>query len=236
MSIFYCKKFHINQTNSAMKIGTDSILLGSWVAQQQKLPIISVLDIGTGTGILSLMVAQCFDTATITAIEIDPAAAIEAQQNIQQSDWKDRIQVLPMSLQHYLQQYPTQKFELIISNPPYYKGLTTDNKQRDLARHQQSLPLEVLAKAVYFLLNDTSSAFYTIIPSSIWQDFRTVFVGAGLFFNQLLQVYTTNNKKNSRIVVKISKNPVLTNVEISTLHAEKGEYSVFYKNLTQDFI
>lgn len=157
-SFFLFKQFTVRQARSAMKVCTDSCLLGA-VAQP---PLHGrILDIGTGTGLLSLMLAQKTE-AMITAVEIDPEAAKEAAANFQDSPWAGRLQVLRASFQDYVKTSGT-RFDFIISNPPFFEdNLLTGNPHKDLALHSTALSLEELAEGVAALLSPRGRFTYML--------------------------------------------------------------------------
>ena len=138
--MFRFKQFSISDDLSAMKIGTDGVLLGSWAFGQ--LTLRSILDIGTGSGLIALMMAQRFPEAHITAIEIDPSAAAEARDNVESSPWADRITVREGDFNNYM---PEEPFDAIVSNPPFFdETLASPTAARDMARRETTLTLEQL--------------------------------------------------------------------------------------------
>lgn len=142
MSEFTFKQFHINQDSCAMKVGTDGILLGAWADIKH---CKNILDMGSGTGLLSLMLAQrTKESCQIQAVELDPIAAKQAQENINDSVWKNRIQLIQTDIQHFLQT-TEQTFDLIVANPPYFEqGIACKNEERELARYTKQSHLNWL--------------------------------------------------------------------------------------------
>ena len=158
---FKFKEFTINQDQCAMKIGTDSVLLGAW-ASIEKIPL-SVLDIGAGTGVLSLMLAQRCSAELIDAIEIDDNAFEQCVDNFEQSPWGDRLFCYHASLEEFIEEIE-DKYDLIICNPPFYsEDYKTKSDQRDLARFQDAMPFEHLLKSVSKLLSE-NGIFSVVIP------------------------------------------------------------------------
>jgi tRNA1Val (adenine37-N6)-methyltransferase len=137
MSAFKFKKFTIIQEKSAMKVGTDGVLLGSWVSCKK---FNKILDVGCGTGLITLMLAQRNLNSSITGIEIDNIASKEAQLNMSNSDWKQRVHIKNTSLQNFKTKI---KFDLIVSNPPFFLS-NKSKERRDIARHANSLSFEEL--------------------------------------------------------------------------------------------
>ena len=142
MSSFAFKQFHINQQHCAMKVGTDGILLGAWadVSDCQR-----ILDMGTGTGLVALMLAQrSHEHCQIEAVELDPLAAQQAQENFKASPWHNRLHLTRQDVQTYCQQTAHQ-FDLIVANPPYFaQGVECKNDERALARYVQQSHLDWL--------------------------------------------------------------------------------------------
>lgn len=155
---FHFKEFTIYHDQCAMKVGTDAVLLGAWALQNNPKYI---LDIGSGTGIIALMLAQRFNESSIDAIEIDEKAVNQAKENINNSKWAKRITQHQIALQEFQAQ---QKYDLIISNPPYFNNQHfAKGKERSQARHTSSLSFNELLLHAESLLNDNGS-FHVIIP------------------------------------------------------------------------
>ncbi len=158
---FKFKQFEINQDKCAMKIGTDGVLLGAWTSIQQN-PF-SILDIGAGTGIIALMLAQRSHAELIDAIEIDGDAYEQCVNNFEQSPWGDRLFCYHASLDEFVAEIEDQ-YDLIISNPPFYsEDYKSENQQRDLARFNDALPFDHLIESVSKLLSE-NGIFSVIVP------------------------------------------------------------------------
>jgi tRNA1Val (adenine37-N6)-methyltransferase len=164
-SYFQFKQFTVQQEQCAMKVCTDACLFGAWAAeriQHPKSAIRNILDIGTGTGLLSLMLAQQTD-AIIDAVEIDEAATTQARQNFEESPWKDRLNVYNSAIQE-LDQRTNKRYDLIISNPPFFENdLRGDNAKRNIALHSSELSLDELLNAIDKHLKDDGS-FAVLLP------------------------------------------------------------------------
>lgn len=159
--MFQFKQFSVNQDQCAMKIGTDGVLLGAWC------PIDTVpntiLDIGTGTGIIALMLAQRTNAQQIDAIEIDEKAYEQAVENFENSPFDDRLFCFHAGLDELIDD-PEDEYDLIVSNPPFYsEDYKTNDEQRDLARFQDAMPLELLFEAADLLLSE-NGIFALILP------------------------------------------------------------------------
>lgn len=158
---FRFKQFTIHQDRCAMKVTTDACLFGAWVASQ--IPHSSqpktVLDIGTGTGLLSLMLAQAHSNLQIDAVEIDPEAAQQARENCANSPWGSRIRVIEGDIQAPLQVL-RNSYDIIVTNPPFYENeLVSENRKKNIAHHSNRLILNDLIEAIENKISDTSAVF-----------------------------------------------------------------------------
>jgi tRNA1Val (adenine37-N6)-methyltransferase len=170
---FRFKQFVVNQDKCAMKVNTDSCIFGAIIEHPNPN---SILDIGTGTGILALMMAQRFPQAMIYAVEIDPSAAKQAEDNFNLSLWKDRLIIKHSSIQEFAKTTGS-RFDLIISNPPWFtEHYKSPDAKRTLARHNDFLPFKDLLKCVSKLISVTG-IFYITLPlreSEIFRDLITL--------------------------------------------------------------
>lgn len=165
---FKFKQFTIHQEHCSMKVCTDACLFGAWVANAAATKNAkNILDIGTGTGLLSLMLAQASnqEEATITAVEIDAAAASEAASNIAATPWKDRIKLIHTSIQQYTAAMSAEQMDLIITNPPFYEGdLNSPDTKKNIAAHSTELPWSALLQSVGHLLQQEGH-FFALVPT-----------------------------------------------------------------------
>lgn len=228
---FQFKKFVVRQDCCAMKVGTDGVLLGAWANVAGS---VSVLDIGTGTGLLSLMVAQRSD-AMITAVEIDEAAAAQASENVSASIFKDRIRVLNVSLQEYAKSCGCQ-FDFVISNPPYFNdSLKSPKGNRTMARHTDSLSFEELLDGVGRLLRD-GGIFAMILPFHEKDRFIELASRVGLSPKRILDVCPTPDAQPKRFLAEFSKGEQDVEQHLLVIETEgRHQYSEEYKKLTADF-
>ena len=230
---FRFKQFTINQSDSAMKVGTDGVLLGAWTGLPEKGS--EVLDIGTGTGLLSLMIAQKHLNAKITAIEIDKASCRQAKENFKDSTWEDRLSVEEISFQDFGLR-SSQKFDLIIVNPPYFSNsLPASDPSCSLARHQQNLSLEELILGVKKLLHP-DGYLSLILPSDQKTKCLVLAKEMGLLPFRILNVRPNPGKEFIRVLIEFSFN--MKNFIENELVIEKNkrhEYSNDYIQLTKDF-
>ncbi len=229
---FAFKQFVIKQEQSAMKVNTDAVLLGSWINPNGAE---TILDIGTGTGVIALMLAQK-SKAIITAIDIDKDSADEAIYNVQTSIFNQRIVVENIAFQVFQKKH-TKQFNLIVTNPPYFVGsLPNSDTNRTNARHTNTLSFYDLIKGVKVLLAPKGK-FCLILPKTEAMQFREMAEQEGFHLSKLLRVRTRADKDSEkRHLMQFEITP--TEFSEETLAIEKGERHDFtdaYKNLTKDF-
>ena len=231
--MFQFKQFNINQERCAMKIGTDAVLLGAWCPINNN-PF-SILDIGAGTGILSLMLAQRSNAQQIDAVEIDENAYEQCVENFEASHWGDRLFCYHASLNDFINE-PEDQYDIIISNPPFYsEDYKTDNSQRDLARFQDALPFEALVKATTLLLSE-NGIFAVIIPFKEENRLLNLCAQAELFPIKMTRVKGTPTGPiiRSLIAFKRYELPVLSANELA-IESSRHVYTEAYTKLTRDF-
>lgn len=229
---FKFKQFTVNQDRCAMKIGTDGVLLGAWVSISQN-PF-SILDIGAGTGVISLILAQRSNAELMDAIEIDDDAYEQCTENFENSPWNNRLFCYHASLEQFVDEIE-DKYDLIVSNPPFYStDFKSENKQRDLARFQDALPFRHLLESVSKLLTETG-LFSVIIPFKEEQIFIGLASKVNLFPNRVLQVKGSPTSKIKRSLIEFSftKNEIKKNELV--IETERHQYTKDYVNLTKDF-
>ena len=231
---FQFKQFTIQQDNCGMKVTTDGCLFGAWVSSMTNdlLPINYTLDIGTGTGLLSLMIAQKINTQ-IEAVEIDDAAATQAQQNFAASPWVNRLRVYNTSIQQFYQQ-STKQYDLIITNPPFfYNDLKSDNAQRNVALHSIVLSLEELLAAIQKLLLP-SGKFAVLLPYHRLDFFTALAANAGFYLHKKSLVKQTPKHANFRGMLLFGYEEELTQ-ETEIIIKAKDEYAADFKILLRDY-
>ncbi len=229
---FAFKQFIIKQDKCAMKVGTDAVLLGAWVFPNGSKQI---LDIGTGTGVVALMLAQKTD-AHIDAIDIDNNAFSQASQNASESKFSNQISVIHSSLQEY-SKTTDKKYNLIVTNPPYFEqSLKSSDEQRSFARHADVLPFEELLDGVIKLL-DQKGKFCLILPTLEAEKFRVLAQKRGLFLSKLLRVKSKVNKDtDKRHLMQFEFTPTeFSEKTIAIELDERHQYTDDYKQLTKDY-
>jgi len=229
---FQFKEFIINHDRCAMKIGTDSVLLGAWTALNNN-PF-SVLDIGAGTGILALMLAQRSNAKLIDAIEIDANAFEQCVENFEQSVWSDRLFCYHASLDEFTDEIEEQ-YDLIISNPPFYsEDYKTENHQRDLARFTDAMPFEHLLKSVSKLLSK-EGVFSVIIPFSEEENLIDLALKVKLFPLRILHVKGNPSSEIKRSLIEFSFSKKQITIETLIIETSRHHYTQDYINLTKEF-
>ena len=215
-----------------MKIGTDSVLLGAWTSVEH-LPV-SVLDIGSGTGILSLMLAQRSFAELIDAIEIDDNAYEQCVENFEQSHWSDRLFCYHASLKEFTEEVK-DKYDLITSNPPFYsEDYKTKNSQRDLARFTEAMPFEHLLESVSKLLSE-NGLFSVVMPFKEEAHFIALASGVNLFPNRILNVKGHTSTEFKRSLIEFSFNQSAIDIDTLIIETSRHQYTEMYINLTKEF-
>jgi len=230
---FSFKNFDVNQDRCAMKIGTDGVLLGAWS------PIFnnpySVLDIGAGTGILAIMIAQRSFAEQIDAIEIDEDAFEQCVENFENTNWSNRLYCYHAALDEFVDEMKDEKYDLIISNPPFYsENYKTDNTQRDLARFTDAMPFNELIEAVSVLLSD-DGMFSTIIPFKEEASFIDVAESFGLYPFKITRVKGTPTSDIKRSLLAFSKLYKVNETDELVIEISRHNYTKDYIELTKEF-
>jgi len=215
-----------------MKIGTDGVLLGAWTPIDNN-PF-SILDIGAGTGILSLMLAQRSNAEQIDAIEIDEEAYEQCVENFENSPWSDRLFCFHAGLDEFVEE-PEDEYDLIISNPPFYsEDYKTENEQRDLARFQDALPFEDLIEAASLLLSE-NGIFSAIIPFQEEEKFIALAKDFELYPFKITHVKGTPTKEIKRSLLAFSHIKKETAIDELIIETARHHYTEDYIALTKDF-
>lgn len=230
---FQFKQFRIIQEKSAMKVGMDGVLLGAWTDASKAERI---LDIGTGTGLIALMMAQKYSNAQIDAIEIDHEAFAEAVLNFQQSQWSDRVHAECCSFQEFAEQ-TNQKYDLMVSNPPFFAkdGLKAPVQNRAQARHSDSLPLDVLISGAANMLTE-KGRIALVLPVESLPEIEQLANSNKLFISRLCRVKPNPQKPDFRILIELTNEECPILEENLLIEFEKHhDYTPEYKELTKDF-
>jgi len=227
---FKFKQFVIKQEGAAMKVGTDGVLLGAWVNIAD---VHSVLDIGTGSGVIALMIAQrC--KALVHAVEIDITSANQAKSNFETSPWASRLSIDANSFQDFSKNC-SSTFDLIVSNPPYFhKSLKPATADRILARHADQLSNYDLLDGVKKALSP-EGRFCAIFPYIEGNIFIAEAANFGLFCNRKLYIQSKSDNPIIRILTEFSFGKKRLVEDTISIHTLEGEYTDEYKRLTADF-
>lgn len=231
-SMFRFKQFSVIQDKCAMKIGTDAVLLGAWTSLE-KAPF-SILDIGAGTGVLALMLAQRSNADLIDALEIDDSAYEQCVENFEQSDWGDRLFCYHASLGEFVEEIE-DKYDIIICNPPYYsEDYKTESKQRDLARFQDAMPFNHLLEGISKLLS-AAGTFNVVIPFKEEERFIELASNYNLFLNRLLHVKGNPNSEIKRSLLEFSFQKSIIDTSELIIETKRHQYTDDYISLTKAF-
>ncbi len=224
-AVYYCenmfqfKQFVIEQELCAMKVGTDGVLLGAWARGGQW-----VLDIGTGTGVIALMMAQRYPEAQVTAIDIDEGAVRQTLLNVEISPFTTQVVVRHEPVQEHQGEY-----DAIVSNPPFFiDSLAAPDLQRNMARHTETLSYGQLMQAAYRLLTDDGE-FSVVVPFDYRRRMEDEAIFVGFFPSRVCGVKTTDRKPVKRYLLAFRKHPCQCEEEVLTIGDSR------YQQLTQDF-
>ncbi len=230
---FYFKQFTIHQDRCAMKIGTDAVLLGAWSPIPKN--IFSVLDIGSGTGVLSLMLAQRTLAEQIDAIEIDEEAYEQCVQNFENSNWGDRLFCYHAGLDEFVEEMEDESYDLIISNPPFYTDeYKSDTEKRNVARFQDALPFEKLIDSAANLLNEFG-VFSVIIPCKEEEKFIQIAKQFHLHPFKITRVKGTPNSELKRSLLAFTWDEQITIEDELIIEVTRHQYTQEYIQLTKEF-
>lgn len=232
--MFQFKQFTIHQNKTAMKVGTDGVLLGAW-APIDHAPF-SILDIGTGTGLVALMLAQRSHAEQIDALEIDADAHEQATENFESSPWNDRLFCFHASLDDFMDELEDEAYDLIVSNPPFYsENVSSGNAARDNARQNQSLPFGDLCEAASVLLSE-DGIFAVIIPFKEEANFIALAHENDLHPQKITRVKGTPDTETKRSLLALGRLPV-ENYPVDQLVIEiaRHDYTPEFTALVKDF-
>lgn len=245
MAGFTFKQFEIQQDRCAMKVGTDGVLLGAWAEGGQR-----ILDIGSGTGLISLMMAQRFPEAQVWGIDIDPDACMQARENVAASPFADRVGIACCALQNLSEEHLVRGseelmemkegegnlFDAIVSNPPFFvNGLKNPDSKRAMARHSDSLPFPVLMKGVRRWLAD-EGVFSAIVPADVLESFVSEAYCSGLSLVRQCGVKTVERKQPKRYLVAFSKRRTGMMDKCTEIMTDsEGNRSEWYAKITEEF-
>ena len=210
-----------------MKVGTDSILLGAWAETEGYQ---NILDMGSGTGLLALMLAQRAPHCLIHAVELDNAAAKQAQENIRNSPWANRIRLVQDDVGHFLKNTEPH-FDLIVANPPYFEqGVACKNEERELARYVKQSHVDWLTWAADRLSEQGKISF--VLP---YEAAKTLIKQTTLYCVKQTDIITKIGKAPQRMLLTFAKQPQTCEQNELVIYNEKNQYTKEFIALTQDF-
>lgn len=229
-SWFQFQEFRVEQDSCAMKISTDAVLLGALAKAENPQKI---LDVGTGTGVIALMLAQRFPYSRIQAVEMDPSAASQAQENFEKSSFSARMEVWEGKFQEF---NSLVKFDLIVSNPPYFPDhLKSPNAQRNLALHNDGLPFEDLVKKVSEILTPKAH-FWVILPPRQMKDLEKIGRFYGLFPSEKFTVQDNSAKPIIREIVSFTFEEKNIFQNVIFIKDDSGAHHESYRKLISGFL
>ena len=229
---FRFKQFTVDQTDCAMKINTDGVLLGAMAVADNPA---AVLDVGTGTGVIALMLAQRFTAARIDAVEIDTDAAQTAKRNFEASPFADRLTLYAAGFENYFEQYPERKHDLIVSNPPFYIGsLKSPGAKKTLAKHTDTEFFERLTIAVANHLT-ANGCCWLIFPETLAEIIRGLAGTHSLFLQQMFNVQSYPQSQPHRVVMCLGFKETVPQRNTLVIYNAEKVYSEAYKVLLQPY-
>jgi len=232
MKPFKFKEFTVHQDQCAMKVGTDGVLLGAWASLYHQPE--TILDVGAGTGLIALQMAQRSTAETIDAIELDESAYEQCVANFEASHWADRLFCYHAGFDEFVDEIE-DKYDLIVSNPPFYtEEMGSGDTSRDQARQNSSLPFDELLKGVSGLLSE-AGLLSVIIPYKEEQKFVELATASGLHPNRITRVKGNPNTNFKRSLMEFGFQKVETYIDELVIEEERHQYTKEYIELTQSF-
>lgn len=229
--MFQFKQFAVDQTNCAMKINTDGVLLGALATVYQPE---NILDIGTGTGVIALMLAQRFASATIDAVEVDKLAAQTAESNFKNSPFVGRLTVYPESFERYFE-HSEREYDLIVSNPPFYiNSLVSPQAKKNIAKHADEDFFEGMMKGVAANIKDTGTC-WLILPTDTAGLVKTIAHQNKLYLNKTIAIKSYPYSKPHREILVLSLNNVINADEEFVIYKQEKVYSNQYISALKNF-
>ncbi len=223
------KHFSVAQDRCAMKVNTDGVLLGAWADAESAE---TILDIGTGTGVIALMMAQRNAAANIDAIDIDEDAYAQAAENFRSSIWSERMNAYHISLQGYL---PAKKYDLIVSNPPYFiDDYKADDHQKNIAKHSISLSYQDLIAGIGRLLSENGKAAI-VLPLFNLGLFESLASEQRLFIIKCTEVIAVEGKSPYLVLIQLGRHQAEYSKDRIVIQNEVGLFTSEYRELTKDF-
>jgi tRNA1Val (adenine37-N6)-methyltransferase len=232
-NLFKFKQFDVDQQHCAMKVNTDGVLLGA-LAQAHSPK--QILDIGTGTGVIALMLAQRFPEAEIDGVELDKLAATTAAVNFQTSPFANRLKSFQLDIAHYFMVYPEKKFDLIVSNPPFFlDDLKSTNKNKELARHTDADFFQNLCFSISQFLAK-NGYFWVILPQKSMKIVKNEAKLNNLHCQKIIHIKSFQQDEAHREIACFGFEKVELNEEKVVIYAAEKVYTPEYQLLLKDFL
>ncbi|WP_295719944.1 methyltransferase [Mucilaginibacter sp.] len=231
--MFHFKQFSVDQSGCAMKINTDGVLLGALTGADNP---VSILDIGTGTGVIALMLAQRFGSAQIDAVEIDESAAKTAQSNFKNSPFASRLRLYPLGFEAFFKTRTDRKYDLIISNPPFYiNSLQSPGAKINLAKHAGDGFFEGLIEAVANNLNNDGIC-WLILPPDTALMVKDLALQRGLYLHKIINVHSFNDEAAHREILAFGFEHKQAIAQAFVIYDEPKIYSKAYQEVLKEFL
>ena len=230
-SSFRFKQFDVQHNSSSMKVGTDAVLLGAWAEAEN---VSRILDIGCGSGIIALMLAQRTE-AQIVGVDIDAPSVEEAKTNAEKTAWKNRMRFYCTDIQRFCEEKNRKSFDLIVSNPPFFvNSLKSPVESKNRSRHTDTLTFSDLVKSVSHCLSENGS-FAVILPCIYGGQMESLCRQNQLFCFRKLQILPKEGKSPNRILLQFKRTQTPPRSEVLTIRNANNTYTDTYKELTKDF-
>lgn len=230
--LFKFKQFQVDQSGCAMKINTDGVLLGALAGYGAPK---TMLDIGTGTGVIAMMMVQRFPDAVVDAVEIDTAAAETAGKNFQNSDLSQKLHIYPMGFEGYFQTYPERKYDLIITNPPFYiNSLEATGAKKNLAKHADGFFFEYLIKTIAAQLT-ANGACWLVLPIPTATLVKQLALMSGLFVRQIITIHSFADSDAHREIISLGLSETKSVPGKFIIYDAPKVYSEQYRECLRDF-
>lgn len=231
--MFKFKQFSVDQTGCAMKINTDGVLLGALADADKPL---SILDIGTGTGVIALMLAQRFTDAHIDAVELDESAAITAGRNFKDSPFADRLELFSTGFEDFFTTHPNKKYDLIVSNPPFYiNSLQSPGVKKNLAKHAGDGFFEGLISAVAEHLTEIGTC-WLVLPIDTAGVVKALAAQQQLHLQKVISIHSFENDEAHREILALGFGAGESAVEKLVIYDSPKVYSKQYQEVLKEFL
>lgn len=231
--MFRFKQFNVDQTGCAMKINTDGVLLGAMAGEGNPL---NILDIGTGTGVIALMLAQRFTNAKIDAVEIDEQAASTAKTNFSNSSFESRLTLHANGFERFFEDYPEKRYDLIVSNPPFYiNSLQSPGVKTNLAKHAVDGFFEKLISVIAPQLTGQGIC-WLILPVDTSTLVKNLALQSGLYLQKTISIHSFKNDAAHREILAFGKDNKQTITDKFVIYNEPKVYTETYREVLKDFL